>query len=90
MKTPILALLAAVTILNTVGCGNGTPRGYDLSALFTSPRNLKAGDPVIMAGVQIGRVEFLRFDSTNALTHVLLHIERLVVVKTDSTALIHG
>ena len=60
-----------------------------MDALFTNPENLQPGDLVMMAGLQIGHVDFLSFDPTNALTHVQVHIERSVVVKTDSIATIN-
>ena len=90
MKTPLLALLAAVTILNTVGCGKGAPQGYHLYARFSTTQTLRVGDALLMAGVQIGYVESITPDPSRAETRVTMHIQRSVVVKTDSTATINS
>ena len=90
MKTPLLALLAAVTILNTVGCGKGAPQGYHLYARFSTTQTLRVGDALLMAGVQIGYVESITPDPFRAETRVTMHIQRSVVVKTDSTATINS
>lgn len=88
MKTPLLALLTAVTIFNTVGCGKGTPPAYHLHGWFRTLQTLKAGDPVMMASVQIGYVGSIALDPSRAEIRVTMHIQRSVVVKTDSTATI--
>lgn len=51
-----LAIVAAVLVLEMAGVAF-LSRGYQLRARFTDVQELKVGDPVKMAGVQIGRVE---------------------------------
>ena len=46
----------AVVILEVLGGAPFLKRGYRLHALFHNVQDLKVGDPVKMAGVQIGRV----------------------------------
>ena len=88
MKVPLFALLAAVAIFTALGCGKGTPPGYHLYALFTRPQSLQPGDPVIMAGVQVGFVDSITLNPAKAETRVTMHIQGSVVVKTDTTATI--
>lgn len=90
MKTPLLALLAVVTILSTFGCDKTTPPGYHLYSWFRTVQNLKPGDSVIMAGGQIGDVESIALDPAKAEMLVTLLIKRPVVVKTDSTVTINS
>ena len=52
-----LAVLAAVLILEFVGGIERFQRGYRLYALFDNVQDLKVGDRVKMAGVEVGRVE---------------------------------
>ena len=92
MKAPLFALLVAVTIFSTVGCGKATPPGYHLSARFNfnTVRTLTVGDPVMMAGHQIGQVEAIVLDPTPPGTSVTMQINHSVVVKVDSVASIKG
>jgi hypothetical protein len=64
-------------------------RGYHLHGWFRTLQTLKPGDPVIMAGVQIGYVASIALDPARAEMRVTMHIKRSVVVKTDSTATIN-
>ena len=52
-----LAVIAAVLILETVGGIDMFRRGRTLTALFGNVQELKVGDRVKMAGVEIGRVQ---------------------------------
>ena len=52
-----LAVLAAVIILECVGGIERFQRGNHVNALFNNVQDLKVGDRVKMAGVEIGRVE---------------------------------
>ena len=51
-----LAVLAAAIILEMVGGVELFRPGYHIHALFNSAQELKEGDRVKMAGVEIGRV----------------------------------
>ena len=51
-----LAVIAAVLILEIVGGVERFQRGYELKALFNTIQDLKEGDRVKMAGVEVGRV----------------------------------
>jgi phospholipid/cholesterol/gamma-HCH transport system substrate-binding protein len=80
----ILAVLAAWAIMETLG---GLPMfqgGYRVSALFNSAQDLKVGDNVKMAGVEIGRVEKIAL--TNQSVNVIMKVHPDVIIKTDSKA----
>lgn len=79
-----LAVIAAVLILETVGGVDRFRRGYRLNALFKNVQELKIGDRVKMAGVEIGRVQEIKL--TNNQVMVSLKLRRNAVVHTDSTA----
>jgi ABC-type transporter Mla subunit MlaD len=92
MKAPLFALLAAVTLFSTAGCGKTTPPGCHLSALFksNSVRTVRVGDPVMMAGYQIGQVEAIVLDPALPGTIIRMKINQSAVVKTDSVASINA
>ena len=53
----------------------GGPSGYAVTAKFDNIGDLKPGSPVTMAGVNIGRVESIRFDPKDYKAAVVLRIE---------------
>jgi phospholipid/cholesterol/gamma-HCH transport system substrate-binding protein len=53
----------------------GTTAGYRLTAEFDNVGDLKAGSPVTMAGVRVGEVEAIRFDSTSYKAVAALRID---------------
>ena len=59
-------------------------RGYHLNALFDTVQDLKVGDSVKMAGVEVGRVEKIALDDDKVRVTMKLHPG--TVVKTDSQA----
>lgn len=79
-----LAVITAVVILEVLGGAHFLKRGYRVHALFNNVQDLKVGDPVKMAGVQIGQVEKIRL--TNNTVKVTLKLDRDAAVKTDSLA----
>ena len=81
-----LAVIAAVLILETVGGVDRFRRGYHLNADFRSVQELKVGDRVKMAGVELGRVEDIQL--TNNMVRVVMKLSRKQTanVKTDSIA----
>ena len=50
-------------------------RGYRLQAQFDNVGSLKAGAPVSMSGVTIGRVESIRYDQSAYKAEVVLRIQ---------------
>ena len=87
-----VALTAAVAflIINVVGGLDKFRRGQHVHALFDSVQELKVGDRVKMAGVEIGSVEAIGL--TNNKVKVTIKLREQVVkqgvVKTDSKATI--
>jgi phospholipid/cholesterol/gamma-HCH transport system substrate-binding protein len=80
----ILVVFAAFLIMETLGGTNFFRHGYQLSALFDSVQALKVGDPVKMAGVEIGHVEEIAIE--NEKVRVTMKLNSGAVVKTDSKA----
>jgi phospholipid/cholesterol/gamma-HCH transport system substrate-binding protein len=81
-----LAVVAAVVIIEMLGGPEHFMRGYHLSALFDNVQELKVGDRVKMAGVEVGRVEKIQLDGERA--RVIIKMKHNVQVKTDSVATI--
>lgn len=81
-----LALIAAIIILEMIGGTDIFRRGIMVRARFNSALELKSGDPVKMAGVQIGRVDSISLASNKV--EVAMKITRGDQVKTDSKAAI--
>ena len=81
-----LAVIAAVLILETLGGVERFRRGYRLDALFKNVQELKVGDRVKMAGVEVGRVEKITLDEAKNKVRVSLKLHRDAKVRTDSTA----
>ena len=66
--------------------GSG-PEGYAVSADFDNVGDLKAGSPVTMAGVTIGRVESIRVNQQKFKAEVVLRIEnQYAQIPDDSDA----
>ena len=81
-----LAFIAAVLLMEMLGSFDFFKRGIRIRALFNTVQELKEGDPVKMAGVQIGRVE--KIDLKENKVDVTLKLDRAASVKTDSKAMI--
>lgn len=84
----VLAAIAGALILEMVGGLENFRRGYELSALFNTVQDLKVGDRVKMAGVDIGRVESIQLAPAQNKVRVVMKIRPNAEVKTDSTAVI--
>jgi phospholipid/cholesterol/gamma-HCH transport system substrate-binding protein len=82
----ILVAVAALVIIETLGGMESLRGGYRLNALFDTVQDLKAGNSVKMAGVEVGRVEKIALTGDKAKVTMKLHSG--VVVKTDSKAAI--
>jgi phospholipid/cholesterol/gamma-HCH transport system substrate-binding protein len=85
-----LALVVAIIIMELVGTFDYFKRGVRVSAAFDSVKELKVGDPVRLAGFNIGRVERLGPDATEPkiVVHMKLDAEQAARVRTDSRATI--
>jgi phospholipid/cholesterol/gamma-HCH transport system substrate-binding protein len=69
------ALLFLSTQLPSSGIRLGKPEGFLVTAKFDNVGDLKVGSPVSMAGVNIGRVESVAFDSGDFRAVVQLRIQ---------------
>ncbi len=81
-----LVFLAAVFIVEILGGLEFLKSGTRLRARFNNIQELKAGDAVKMAGVQIGRVESIELAENQV--EVVLKVNRKARVKTDSQAVV--
>ena len=81
-----LALVAAFLVMELIGSFDFFTSGTRVRARFENIQELKAGDPVKMAGVEIGRVE--KVDLAEGKVEVTLKIDKPDHVKTDSIATI--
>src|SRR5213079_2025880 len=81
-----LAVIAAVLILETVGGVERFRRGYRVHGLFKNVQELKLGDRVKMAGVEIGRVQTISLTNDQVLVTMKVGSSHRNAVKTDSIA----
>ncbi len=79
-----LAVVAAVVIIEMLGGPEHFMRGYRLYALFDNIQELKVGDRVKMAGVEVGRVEKVALEGEKA--RVTMKMKRETQVRLDSIA----
>jgi phospholipid/cholesterol/gamma-HCH transport system substrate-binding protein len=79
-----LALFTGALMLEIVGSPDFFKPGYKVKAQFNSIQELKVGDPVKMAGVEIGKVRDIRLGDTKVEVEMKLHKD--AKVKTDSKA----
>ena len=82
----ILVIFAAWAIVETLGSTDLFSHGRHLRARFDTAQDLKIGDRVKMAGVEIGRVEKIALDQDKVL--VMMKLRTDAQVKTDSKAVI--
>jgi phospholipid/cholesterol/gamma-HCH transport system substrate-binding protein len=80
----VLVILAAVVITETLNGWHFFQHGITSSALFQTVQDLKQGDAVKMAGVQIGHVD--KIDIEDNKVRVSMSINSDAPVKTDSMA----
>src|SRR6478609_4149974 len=83
-----LTALAAVFILEMLGGVERFTRGHRLYALFNSVQELKVGDRVKMAGVEVGRVEKIEIEDDVNKVRVTMKVKKSARIKTDSVATI--
>jgi len=79
------AVIVGAFILEMIGGTGLLKRGMDLKARFNNVQELKEGDPVRMAGVQIGQVRYIRFADNKVLVTMRI-VDRKAAVRTDSKA----
>lgn len=79
-----LALVAGVVLLEMIGTPDFFKSGDIVKARFNTIQELKVGDPVKMAGVEIGRVR--RIELGEGKVEVDLKLHKGARVKTDSKA----
>jgi phospholipid/cholesterol/gamma-HCH transport system substrate-binding protein len=79
-----LALVVAIIVLEMVGAADLLKRGYPIVGTFQTAQELKKGDLVKMAGVEIGRVDDIQLVRSQA--RVTMKIQGKYEIKTDATA----
>jgi phospholipid/cholesterol/gamma-HCH transport system substrate-binding protein len=82
-----LALIVAFIVMEVVGGFEFLKGGRRVRAQFSNVQELKEGDPVKMAGVEVGRVEKIQIGDNKVEVSMKL-LNRKAVVKTDSVATI--
>jgi len=82
----VLAIFAAWIIVETLGGVEMFRGGYRISALFDTVQDLKVGNSVKLAGVEIGRVENIALADNKVRVTMKLHSD--AAVRTDSKATI--
>jgi phospholipid/cholesterol/gamma-HCH transport system substrate-binding protein len=82
----VLVIFAAIFIVEVLGDFDFLHGSYRVSALFDTAQDLKVGDSVKMAGVEIGRVENIAL--TDQKVKVTMKLDSDAIVKTDSEATI--
>lgn len=81
-----LALVVAVLVLEMVGAMDWFKGGFQINASFKTAQELKRGDFVKMAGVEIGRVENVELENGRA--KVTMKIQSRYEIRTDAKAVI--
>ena len=79
-----LVFVAAFVLFEMVGGGRFFGGGIPIKARFATAGDLKAGDPVKLAGVDIGRVQSIRI--ADGKVEVAMTVEPAAGVRTDSRA----
>src|SRR6185437_2539930 len=80
----VLVIVAAAVLIEMLGGPEHFMRGHHVTAQFNNVQDLKVGDRVKMAGVEVGRVEKIELAGEKA--KVTLKLKRNAQVKTDSIA----
>jgi phospholipid/cholesterol/gamma-HCH transport system substrate-binding protein len=82
----VFVILAAVVIVETLNGWQFFHHNYHVSTLFDTVQDLKVGDDVKMAGVQIGHVDKIAIEDSKVRVSMALNAD--APVKTDSSATI--
>lgn len=83
-----LALVVAVLILEMIGAVDWFRGGYFITASFKTAQDLKKGDFVKMAGVEVGRVEKVELDAGRAKITLKIQKREEIKIRTDAKAVI--
>jgi phospholipid/cholesterol/gamma-HCH transport system substrate-binding protein len=84
-----LALVVAVLLMESIGSFDFFRPGYHIGARFKTVQDLKAGDPVKMAGYPVGTVERIKLGAHAVeVTMKIKKIDGAIPVRTDSKATI--
>ena len=84
------ALFFLTTQTTSRGLSFGSKPHYDVTAKFDNVGDLKVGSPVSMAGVEIGRVSDISFDSKDYKAVVVMRLDsRYNQIPSDSDASIY-
>ena len=81
-----LVLVALFVLMEVAGGLTFFSDTVSVKARFSNIRDLKGGDPVKMAGVEIGQVESIGFDNNEVLVTMQLDDDKAAAVTTDSVA----
>ncbi len=81
-----LAIVAAVILVETLGGTDFFRRGIHIRGEFANVQDLKVGDRVKMAGVEIGRVDAMNLNLTNNKVMVEMKLRPGTMVRSDSVA----
>jgi phospholipid/cholesterol/gamma-HCH transport system substrate-binding protein len=79
-----LALVAGIVLVELAGGFNFFKQGVRIRARFNTVQELQKGDPVKMAGVDIGRVESIKLVENKV--EVTVKVSKDAEIKTDSKA----
>jgi phospholipid/cholesterol/gamma-HCH transport system substrate-binding protein len=82
----VLVVMASWAIIETLGGADFFSHGYHVIAQFETVQDLKVGDHVKMAGVDIGRVDDIELSSNKV--SVIMKLRQGAIIKTDSKATI--
>src|SRR5579859_1894876 len=82
----VFVVIAAVVIVETLNGWQFLHHGYHVSALFDTAQDLKTGDKVKMAGVEIGHIDKIGIEDSKV--RVTMDLNSDAPVKTDSKATI--
>lgn len=81
-----LIVIGAFLLFELIGGGALFSRGKVVKAQFANAKDLKMGDPVKLAGVQVGRVKAIRLRGSRV--EVDMAVDGDAAVRTDSVAMI--
>ncbi len=80
----VLGIIVFMVVFDLVKGGKGFQKGYELKAKFRTVHELKIGDPVKEAGVEVGQVKAIGIVQTNVEVTLLIH--RAVSIRQDAVA----
>ncbi|MEO5573814.1 MAG: outer membrane lipid asymmetry maintenance protein MlaD [Gammaproteobacteria bacterium] len=82
----IAALLVLALKVSNLGAFSGAIDGYHLTAKFENVGGLKPRSPITIAGVLVGRIESIGFDSATQQAVVNLNISKDYKLSADTSA----